>query len=35
MSYDDENLIEEKIKYAYKKGLGGLMIWAIDQETEK
>ncbi|KAJ3957714.1 hypothetical protein N0V92_005733 [Colletotrichum tropicale] len=34
-SYDDADTIEAKIKFANSQGLGGLLIWSIDQDTDK
>lgn len=31
-AYDDEQTFQQKIKYANNQGLGGLLIWAIDQD---
>ncbi|KAI0818343.1 carbohydrate-binding module family 18 [Xylaria sp. FL0064] len=33
VSYDDSDTFQQKIKYANEKGLGGLLIWALDQDT--
>ncbi|KOS36455.1 hypothetical protein ACN38_g12803 [Penicillium nordicum] len=33
ISYDDQQTFQQKIKLFNKKGLGGLLIWAIDQDT--
>ncbi|KAL8694715.1 MAG: hypothetical protein Q9224_003515, partial [Gallowayella concinna] len=33
VSYDDEVTIKQKIDFANKLGLGGLLIWSIDQDT--
>ncbi|KAI0572128.1 Glycosyl hydrolases family 18 protein [Pyrenophora tritici-repentis] len=33
VSYDDKDTFKAKIDYANKVGLGGLLIWAIDQDT--
>ncbi|KAF8252102.1 glycosyl hydrolases family 18 protein-like protein [Wilcoxina mikolae CBS 423.85] len=33
VSYDDEDTIKAKIKFANDLGLGGLLIWSIDQDT--
>ncbi|KAF8457846.1 glycosyl hydrolases family 18-domain-containing protein [Kalaharituber pfeilii] len=35
VSYDDEETMKAKIKFANNLGLGGLLIWAIDQDTLK
>ncbi|KAI8315297.1 glycosyl hydrolase family 18 [Colletotrichum sp. SAR11_59] len=32
---DDADTIEAKIKFANSQGLGGLLIWSIDQDTDK
>ncbi|PLN83775.1 glycosyl hydrolases family 18-domain-containing protein [Aspergillus taichungensis] len=32
ISYDDQQTFQQKIKFANKKGLGGLLLWAIDQD---
>ncbi|TFK66092.1 hypothetical protein BDN72DRAFT_162975 [Pluteus cervinus] len=32
VSYDDQDTFQQKIKYANKLGLGGLLIWAVDQD---
>ncbi|KAL3476933.1 glycosyl hydrolases family 18-domain-containing protein [Aspergillus californicus] len=32
ISYDDQQTFQQKIKFANERGLGGLMIWAIDQD---
>ncbi|KAL2869898.1 glycosyl hydrolases family 18-domain-containing protein [Aspergillus lucknowensis] len=32
ISYDDQQTFQQKIKFANEKGLGGLLIWAIDQD---
>ncbi|KAF2003755.1 glycoside hydrolase family 18 protein [Amniculicola lignicola CBS 123094] len=34
VSYDDEDTFKAKINFANKLGLGGLLIWAIDQDTD-
>ncbi|KAL3423877.1 glycosyl hydrolases family 18 protein, partial [Phlyctema vagabunda] len=34
ISYDDEETIKAKIDFANKLGLGGLLIWSIDQDTD-
>ncbi len=34
VSYDDHDTIQQKIKFANGLGLGGLLIWAIDLDTE-
>ncbi|KAL8730716.1 MAG: hypothetical protein Q9166_003908 [cf. Caloplaca sp. 2 TL-2023] len=34
VSYDDEVTFKQKIEFANKLGLGGLLIWSIDQDTE-
>lgn len=31
-SYDDQQTFQQKIKFANEQGLGGLLIWAIDQD---
>ncbi|KAJ5326544.1 hypothetical protein MYU51_014673 [Penicillium brevicompactum] len=33
ISYDDQQTFQQKIKMFNEKGLGGLLIWAIDQDT--
>lgn len=33
ISYDDPQSIQKKACYALNKGLAGLMVWAIDQDT--
>ena len=35
VSYDDKDTYQQKIKFANEQGLGGLLIWAIDQDTTK
>lgn len=34
VSYDDQETFQQKIKWANGVGLGGLAIWAIDQDTD-
>ncbi|CBX95390.1 similar to Glycosyl hydrolases family 18 protein [Plenodomus lingam JN3] len=34
VSYDDKETFKAKIEFANKLGLGGLLIWAIDQDTD-
>ncbi|RYN32093.1 hypothetical protein AA0112_g6268 [Alternaria arborescens] len=34
VSYDDKDTFKAKIDFANKLGLGGLLIWAIDQDTD-
>ncbi|KAI0595746.1 carbohydrate-binding module family 18 [Biscogniauxia sp. FL1348] len=34
VSYDDAETFKQKIDFANKLGLGGLLIWAIDQDTD-
>ncbi|KAL9030617.1 MAG: hypothetical protein Q9196_001284 [Gyalolechia fulgens] len=34
VSYDDKDTFKQKIEFANKLGLGGLLIWAIDQDTD-
>ncbi|KAK7955358.1 glycosyl hydrolases family 18-domain-containing protein [Apiospora saccharicola] len=34
ISYDDEETIEAKVKFANEQGLGGLLIWSVDQDTD-
>ncbi|KAI1776334.1 family 18 glycosyl hydrolase [Hypoxylon cercidicola] len=34
VSYDDEETIEAKIKFANDQGLGGVLIWSVDQDTD-
>ena len=33
VSYDDEDTIKQKIDFANNLGLGGLLIWSVDQDT--
>lgn len=33
VSYDDEDTFQAKIKFSNDNGLGGLLIWALDQDT--
>jgi len=33
VSYDDEDTFKQKIEFANNLGLGGLLIWSIDQDT--
>ena len=33
-SYDDQETFQQKIKFANEQGLGGLLIWAIDLDTD-
>ncbi|OTA92708.1 glycoside hydrolase family 18 protein [Hypoxylon sp. CO27-5] len=33
VSYDDKDTFQQKIKFANDQGLGGLLIWAVDQDT--
>lgn len=33
MSYDDADIIHAEIDFANNLGLGGVLIWSIDQET--
>lgn len=33
VSYDDQDTFQAKIKYANEQGLGGLLVWALDQDT--
>ncbi|KAG0987906.1 hypothetical protein G6F29_002143 [Rhizopus arrhizus] len=35
ISYDDPKSIAKKACYAYKKDLAGLMVWAINQDTDQ
>ncbi|KAL4943096.1 hypothetical protein BDV06DRAFT_211304 [Aspergillus oleicola] len=35
ISYDDETTFKQKIDWANSVGLGGVMIWASDQDTDK
>lgn len=35
ISYDDADTFQLKIDYANKMGLGGLMVWAIDQDDDR
>lgn len=34
VSYDDKDTFQAKIDFANKLGLGGLLIWSIDQDTQ-
>ncbi|KAK7910554.1 hypothetical protein PG985_013035 [Apiospora marii] len=34
ISYDDEETIAAKVKFASEQGLGGLLIWSVDQDTD-
>ncbi|KAI4285352.1 MAG: hypothetical protein L6R38_000708 [Xanthoria sp. 2 TBL-2021] len=34
VSYDDEETFKQKIEFGNELGLGGLLIWAIDQDTD-
>ena len=34
VSYDDQDTFQQKIKFANSVGLGGLLIWAIDLDTD-
>lgn len=34
VSYDDKDTFQQKIKYANGQGLGGLLIWAVDLDTD-
>lgn len=34
MSYDDSDTFEQKIKFANDVGLGGMLIWAVDLDTD-
>ncbi|GKT97446.1 hypothetical protein Ct61P_15296 [Colletotrichum tofieldiae] len=34
ISYDDEETIAAKIEFANSQGLGGLIIWSVDQDTD-
>ncbi|KAK3933773.1 putative glycosyl hydrolases family 18 protein [Diplogelasinospora grovesii] len=34
VSFDDEETFQQKIKWANANGIGGLSIWAIDQDTD-
>jgi len=34
VSYDDQDTFQQKIKFANDLGLGGLLIWSIDQDTD-
>ncbi|KAI4122687.1 MAG: hypothetical protein LQ338_005669 [Usnochroma carphineum] len=34
VSYDDEETFKQKIDFGNKLGLGGLLIWSVDQDTE-
>lgn len=33
VSYDDQETFQAKIQYANQVGLGGLLIWSLDQDT--
>ncbi|KAI8987339.1 glycoside hydrolase superfamily [Mycotypha africana] len=35
ISYDDPQSIKAKVDYAKKKGIAGVMIWSIDQDSDK
>ncbi|UKZ63160.1 uncharacterized protein TrAtP1_004390 [Trichoderma atroviride] len=35
VSYDDKTTYQQKVDFANARGLGGLMIWAIDQDDER
>lgn len=35
ISYDDKRTFQDKIDFANKRGLNGLMIWAIDLDDSK
>ncbi|KAJ5487608.1 hypothetical protein N7530_001908 [Penicillium desertorum] len=35
VSFDDEDTFKEKVKWANSIGLGGLMIWSIDQDDKE
>lgn len=35
VSYDDKDTFQQKVEYANNQGLGGLLIWAIDQDTSE
>ncbi|KAL8350543.1 hypothetical protein RB598_005715 [Gaeumannomyces tritici] len=35
ISYDDEETFQAKIKWANEIGLGGMLIWAVDQDTDE
>lgn len=34
-SFDDEKTIQEKVDFANKRGLNGLMVWAVDIDDDK
>uniref|UniRef100_A0A0P0BUL1 chitinase n=1 Tax=Hypocrella siamensis TaxID=696354 RepID=A0A0P0BUL1_9HYPO len=34
VSFDDKDTFQQKVKYANDTGLGGVMIWSIDQDTD-
>lgn len=34
ISYDDEETIKAKIEFANDQGLGGLLIWSVDQDSD-
>lgn len=35
IAYDDSETLQEKVAFANKQGLGGLMIWAVDLDDRK
>ncbi|KAL7793735.1 glycoside hydrolase family 18 protein [Trichoderma ceciliae] len=35
VSYDDKTTYQQRVEFANARGLGGLMIWAIDQDDER
>jgi chitinase len=34
VSYDDEDTFKQKLEYGNKLGIGGMLIWSIDQDTD-
>jgi chitinase len=34
VSYDDEETFKQKIDFANKLGLGGMLVWSVDQDTD-
>jgi len=35
VAFDDKETLKQKVEFASKRGLGGLMIWAVDLDTPK